>query len=336
MDLQRIKATAAARKTVFTNASGAVHDRSQFLGGSEAYGCIRRSWFSKHDTPKNDGYTESWGHFARGHAIEDWAVDLIRKSYPQAQYHYTGADQTTLVHQNLAVTPDGLLVLDGEAIVVEIKSLDPRSNLDRPKPQHVFQAQLQIEMFHQCTEHRPEKAFLFYVNASDFSDLRLHPVERDEGVITAALNRASQVFNTADPLLLAPEGNLSDECKYCAWTQACGDALINHFPTDKLDALPADLEEDLAELIERRENIKAEIGECKQDQAVIDEQIKVLLRQHNIKAAKAEAFNISYALVSGRKSLDLEAVEAEGIDLTPFYKEGKPSERLTVKLTKTY
>jgi len=333
MRLEHLKTIAAKRQTVFKNAAGEVHDRSQFLGGSEVYGCPRKNWFVKNGAETDPGYVEKWGFFQRGHLIEDWVVDLIRETYPTAEYLYTGSDQKTLIHRNIAVTPDGLIVRRKRGdLVVEIKSLDPRSDLDKPKPAHVFQAQLQIEMFHACTVHDPDQVVLVYVNASDFSDLRLHWVERNPDALSIALKRADDVFSASSPTDLMARGVITGDCKYCGYTQACGAAVVRDFPQDKADHCPPEVEADIEELVARRQALSDDLSAIKEEKGEVEESIKHLLRQHNLKAVAADRFSIGYTLVSGRKTLDTHAVEAAGIDLSPFYKEGHASERLTIKL----
>ncbi len=61
------------------------------------------------------------------------------------------------------------------------------------------------------------------------------------------------------------------------------------------------------------ERIKAELAKKKTDKADVDGRL------------------VSVSTSAGRKSLDRKAVEAAGIDLTPFEKVGAPSTRLTVK-----
>ncbi len=40
------------------------------------------------------------------------------------------------------------------------------------------------------------------------------------------------------------------------------------------------------------------------------------------------------ALVAGRKSIDTDALEDAGIDIEPFYRTGRESERLTIKVNR--
>ena len=65
----------------------------------------------------------------------------------------------------------------------------------------------------------------------------------------------------------------------------------------------------------------------------IREQVRVLLRELGTRKVTGDGFSISWFPVKGRKSLDRKAAERAGIDLTPFDREGDPSERLTITLS---
>jgi hypothetical protein len=58
------------------------HDRTKSVGASEAFGCLRKAWFSKHETPKDPEYKESWGALQRGDLIEQhFAEPAVRGSW---------------------------------------------------------------------------------------------------------------------------------------------------------------------------------------------------------------------------------------------------------------
>ena len=343
MLIDRLIDTGAARVTHFRTADGALHDRSLTVGGSENHTCIRRLWFAKRDTSPDPGYRDSWGFFQRGHTIEAWLVGLIQDALPEGyRLLYTGDSQRTLISGRLSATPDGLLITsEGEAVVVEIKSLDPRSNLDAPKHQHIHQVQIQMGLFRETTEHRPERALLLYVNASDFSHIVEHQVEFDPGRYAEARNRADRVFDTPRAADLPAEGAWDDSCRYCPFTQACGVAVVEAAPRHSYaqgtstDLEPADLDT-LKSLVIERDGVACEIDELSRDKKILEERIKLELRRHDLKKVDGEGWSISHSLVAGRRSLDTDtlekALDAAGLDLDDFYKIGRESERLTIKV----
>jgi len=329
-----IKQAINQNQTVFTTQAGEPLNRLLTVGGSEAHQCIRKTWFCKNEHPHDSAYVENKGFFIRGHAIEDTVVDLLNSVLPDNfEYLYTGNDQRSLVDGQVSATPDGLLRNKdtGEEIVIEIKSLDPRSNFDKPKDAHIFQAQLQTELFNKLTKHAPQRAVLIYVDASDYSHVVQFDVERCESVLVGTHTRAKMIFTATNPTTLPAEGKYSGECRYCPYTTACGEAVIDSFPTDKIDDLTEELENKLGWFVNERQGADANIKKNTKLKGSLDERIKLLLRDHNIKACRGEDWSISYASIAGRKSLDTSSVEDAGIDLSPFYVLGKPSDRLTVK-----
>jgi CRISPR/Cas system-associated exonuclease Cas4 (RecB family) len=245
------------KQTVFTNAEGQEHDRSKTLGASEAFTCLRKLYYSKTDAPKSEGFVDHRGYFERGHTVEAWLVDQIRAVLePSEELVFAGKDQVTLTPDSLSATPDGLYIKHSadEApleVVTEFKSLDPRSNLDEPKSQHITQVQLQMELLRLCTSHRPSKAVLVYVDASDFTHQREHPVEYNPEVLQTALARSKRVFESQDAMSLPAEGVYSDECRYCAWRQPCLGDTLSALPRDERADLDPEAEEALYEKLKR-------------------------------------------------------------------------------------
>src|SRR5215472_16024076 len=80
----------------------------------------------------------------------------------------------------LAGTPDGLVEWqDRSETVIEVKSHGTAQNYDSsPSEMHVRQAELNIELFHEVTVHRPEDAIIIYGLAEDYGRLALHRIER--------------------------------------------------------------------------------------------------------------------------------------------------------------
>ena len=68
------------------------------------------------------------------------------------------------------------------------------------------------------------------------------------------------------------------------------------------------------------------------DRRLTQEAIKELLKQYGARAHKEVdgSWSVTWSTVKGRSSLDAKALEASGVDLTPYWKEGNPSERLNV------
>jgi hypothetical protein len=122
----------------------------------------------------------------------------------------------------------------------------------------------------------------------------------------------------------APEGRIAggDECQWCPFQVACLGAPIED--KGKLD------EEAKAVLAKARGMVKFEEEEAKAHTTIANtfrEQIRDILRAADVRRAPG------IARISRRQnsSLDTEAMERDGIDLTPYRKPGRVSETVTVE-----
>src|SRR4029077_15119299 len=131
------------------------HDRSNTVGASEIGQCIRKTWFSKHDIQRDEGYIDRYGVRLRGTLIENhyWVPAM-----QAAGALYTGQFQKTVMDGYLSATPDGIMpdlkreclthlgvpdIGPSRCIALETKSIDPRVNLTEAKSEHVFQTHVQ-------------------------------------------------------------------------------------------------------------------------------------------------------------------------------------------------
>jgi hypothetical protein len=136
-----------------TNERAWSHDRSQTVGASEVGQCARKVYWLKnendpvHGAPRDPGYVETWGARVRGSVYEDQFWYPALKAHFGDALRFAGPNQRTFVSGFLSATPDGLLtsVPGGpapggllatapEGIVIECKSIDPRTKLDGPNP----------------------------------------------------------------------------------------------------------------------------------------------------------------------------------------------------------
>jgi len=333
---ERIISVRSSHETIFLhNGTEEPVDRSKYLTASTFSSCARSTYFDKHDAPVDTHYTPNLGYFWRGSDMEDGAVEALRESLNNGEcLMMAGEDQRTLVFGRVAATPDGVFVSsDGEHIVIEIKSLDPRSNIYVPKQKHIEQAQVQIELINLTTDFKPTRAVLLYIDASDYSLMVEHDVARNEEILEVALKRADLIFNSESAMDLIPEGSFDGSCRYCRFTQACGQAVLDSLPpsTGQQDALEDELMEELDILIRDRRVAMEQQVEAKTEQKKIEEQIKRQLRTSGRAKLMADHWTISYSRVRARKSLDQAALKSAGIDLDPFYKTSPDSDRLTIR-----
>jgi hypothetical protein len=164
MIVEARRSEAAARP--FPSGVAAGDNRTGFLNASEAGRCTRWLWYAKHGVAGEAHHP--YGVFDRGHAFEHWLVTYLAAGLARAEGRllYAGAKQKrlTLPDFRLAGTPDGLIEWqDRSETVLEAKSHGTAQNYDScPSEMHVRQAELNIELFHDATTHRPEDAILIY------------------------------------------------------------------------------------------------------------------------------------------------------------------------------
>lgn len=214
-------------------------DRSSFLTSSMADRCIRELWYNKRDKSQTFG---TWGFAERGHAVETWVVEKLRLATLPSNITLSclGDDQVSFVdaERRLAGTPDGIMFIhDRKAdvtyiVVIEIKSIDPRTNKDvaLPKQAHVTQCYQNIHLvalnFPHCIVLGTT---LVYVDASNFQEVHEYSIENDESLsekIDTLAQKAALVFSTTSVSDLPLEGVYRNECKNCNYkTQCSADAI---------------------------------------------------------------------------------------------------------------
>jgi hypothetical protein len=337
------------------------HDRGSTMGASEAFACLRATWFKKHaEKPEHvddagkalyvkDEEKGSWGAMERGNLIEDhWVVPVVRAQLPKGgKVDFTGDEQTTFVYGQNSSTPDGLYsglarnalalygVEDNETgdVVLEVKSVDPRTKLDEEKQIHFGQAQVQMGIFHAMTEYRPLYAVILYVDASFLDDIKVFVVKYNPAVFKAARNRAKRVFTVTDPALIPAEGKLQDACEYCEWKGACAKVSGESIPKkDNGNTLDSDELDRLQELAVEERTYAADEKDAKQRKGEVREEIKQILRDADTKKAKGDNFSISWVWQAGRRTIDTKAAEADGVDLSKYEKIGDGFEKMTISV----
>lgn len=325
------------------------HTQVHHVGASEIGLCLRRIKFAK--VMPGGGSTESWGASQRGKNFEDhfW-VPAMRRHYG-TNILYTGKQQHSMVYGMLRATPDGLLInqkrdalkhlqvadigRSGE-IVLDCKSIDPRINLNGPKPEHEFQSQIQMALFHHTTKHRPLYAVVAYTNASFFDDVVEFAIKYDPTVYEMAKKRAMQVKAAKSPADLPPEGWIAGEkeCEYCPFTTACREMRGDVPRVNKTDNIDKGFYDQIIALArtERDWNSKSNAAEI--EQRKLQYEIKQLLRAHGLNSLSHDGINIVWSPVKGRIAFDMVGIRAAaaklGLDVQQFETVGDPTDRLTI------
>lgn len=301
------------------------HDRKLTLGGSEAFGCLRKAWYKRNGYEYDADYEESWGALRRGDIIEN---HLVVPAMEWAAEHFNfelmmaGATQITLFDKNtmvdildeegnviderpggLSVTPDGLIAgvarnalenygipdLGTDCFMLEVKSIDPRVDLSEEKAIHHGQVQIQMGLMRENTAFQPNFAVILYINASFLDDIEVFVVRFDAKKFKVAKDRAAFVFKTTDPSKLQREGVIDGSCQYCPYQGTCLVDTQAAMPKKaaKGDETRADLIDALMYdgLMERKRAAKIAVKKATEEKARVDEDIKQILRDFNTNRA---------------------------------------------------
>jgi hypothetical protein len=230
MEARRSEATARP----FPSGVAARDDRTGFLNASEAGLCTRRLWYDKHGVAGEKHHP--FGVFDRGHAFEHWCTTYLAAGLARAggRLLYAGLKQKRLVLSDfrLAGTPDGLISWpDGSETALEVKSHGTAQNYDSsPAEMHVRQTELNIELFHEVTAHRPDDGIIVYGLAEDYSRLALHRIERRPAVFIEMLGKAAAAFDADSAAAVTAEGVVTRQCIICPYRGRCAAAQAQGIP----------------------------------------------------------------------------------------------------------
>jgi hypothetical protein len=334
-------------------------DRAQSVGASEVGQCARKVFWLKneddpaHNAPRDSDYVDTWGARTRGTYFEQYFWEPALRRQFGDNLLYAGADQQTLTSEFLSATPDGLLInLPRDALaalgiadigadrslLVECKTVDPRSALHEAKPEHAFQAQCQLGLIRELTRHRPEYALISYSDASFWNEGREFAIGFDKTIFTGAKARARRIMTATVAEELPPEGWIAGggECRYCPFTRACGRQRhdVPRRTVDKPDPQFVAEIADMARAIKQQET-ESEAASAKLRQ--LQHEIRERLRARGVNRIEDDGVSVVWSSVKGRPSFDMkgirEAAAAAGIDLSRFETVGDPTDRLTIRLT---
>ncbi len=215
-----------APKMLWPTYDGKQLDRDAFVTASEVGNCLRSTWFSKNANPPQ-GDTEVWGYFARGHNVEAWVVEQLRRSNSLATFIMMGSDQRSMHWEGQAGTPDGIMLTTEGNYVFDIKSIDPRTNRKYlPKKTHLMQIHQNILLAENCLDGMEiAGGMILYVDASNYQTMNEYYVEYDHSAMEQVTDRANRIHAAEKPGDLPAEGMFNDGCKFCPFTANCSDAV---------------------------------------------------------------------------------------------------------------
>lgn len=209
-------------------------DRTNFVTSSETGYCARKVWFDKRaltgagysperGTMAMDEGSDSWGVWERGHNVEAWLMETLhRGNNSKYVILLTGKEQRSFYHDYQSGTPDGIIILADGVMTLEVKSIDPRTNVAKlPKQAHIKQCIQNCDLVSHTLDKSPLGSALVYVDAADYSKLYPYDIPFDDAVADSLIDRARLIVSATDAAELMPEGIYQDQCKFCNHKGRC-------------------------------------------------------------------------------------------------------------------
>jgi hypothetical protein len=340
-------------------------DRVTTVGASEVFGCIRSTFFKKirpdlmDDDDSLDG--SNWGHTERGNLIEnDFVVPKLRAMFGADKCLYMGTEQKTFKDGRLSATPDGIVIdlpsdallvygkkdINGSEIATEIKTFggahaEPRKYLIdgvahyEAKLQHIGQNIVQMGAISKNTNYSPKTGAVLYVNPINLKDIRVAIVDFDQGIYDHAKVRAESIYipgkTAADFRAEGLKGG--NACTYCQFTEACQKIEVEAFPDNKLSPSSVDPKalEEVEKAVKHVAVLRAEYKKLELQKKSAEADLKDHLFNLKTNRLYGADWSVSISKRKGKKTLDKEAMTADGIDLDNYSKEGNPFFVTTIK-----
>jgi hypothetical protein len=206
-------------------------DRTKYVTSSEIGYCERKVYFdkallSRSDYSPEQGTTQvakGWGMMERGHVIEAWFIDTLTRAIEGARLILAGLYQRSFADRHQSGTPDGVFLLnDGRFKTLEVKSIDPRTNVGKlPKKEHIKQITQNCDLVELALDKTCEGTLLVYIDASDYERIFPFDIPFDRVLAEQLEARAGRILNAASAAALEPEGVHLGHCGYCRHTTEC-------------------------------------------------------------------------------------------------------------------
>jgi hypothetical protein len=307
MIIEARRSEATARP--FPSGVAAGDNRADFLNASEAGRCTRWLWYSKHSVAGETHHPV--GVFDRGFAFEHWLITYLAAGLARigGRLLYAGAKQKRLMLPDfrIAGTPDGLIEWqDQSETVLEVKSHGTAQNYDNcPSEMHVRQAELNIELFHEVTAHRPEDAIVVYGLAEDYERLALHHIERRPAVFIEMLGKAAAAFDADSAAAVTAEGVVTKQCVICPYRSRCAAAQAQAIPAAGTGGLDQETLRSLDRLIAARQRAVEAGEEAARARAEVEAEIIATLTGGGASKIKRNGYAVKLKTTDGLAVLEI-------------------------------
>lgn len=160
-------------------------------------------------------------------------------------------------------------------------------------------------------------------------------VPYDQKMFEVAESRARQTFETKNPGDLMAEGKIDGTCEYCKFKKACADTTYKATPTDgeaNAKTAPLPILEEFERLVVAERVAQATAKAAEAEKKLASERLKQWFRDTGVRVASTFDGEIkaSISWIKGRKTLDKEAMRADGIPVDDYMKDGDGHDRLNV------
>lgn len=193
-------------------------EREGYFYVTDASACKRKVFYDfKKDIPKTDVDTSILRKFVQGNSIHEKLVSILEKAgvviakeidIPENQYNIHGR-------------VDALLEINGEKIILEIKSIADYGfrKLKEPKREHVYQLQLYLFFFN------IKKGYLLY-ESKDNQNLQQFEVKLNINTVKRALKNILAIEDYIKSGIVPPRDfpKNSWQCKSCTYRKHCYNA----------------------------------------------------------------------------------------------------------------
>jgi hypothetical protein len=325
--------------------------RASTVGASEIGQCARKTFYLKHSGERDPEYVDGWGAALRGSVMEQafW-LPALRTRFGD-RLKFAGDEQRQLKSGFISATPDALLVdapadiltslgvpdIGADYVLLECKSIDPRVKLDAPKPEHHYQAIVQLGVVRETTEFQPRYAIISYIDASFWDLTTEFAVEFDPDIYARAKARAARVLTAAAASELPPEGWIAGghECERCPFTKACG-IERRAVPAPSATTVDPQLVAEIRDLAITYKARQSEVDASTSKVREVQNEIRERLRAKGLRRVAGDDFSISWTPVKGRQGFDVKALSAAaaaaGVDVRKFETIADPGDRLDVRV----
>jgi hypothetical protein len=326
--------------------------RASTLGASDIGQCARKTFYLKRNGERDPGHTDGWGAALRGSVLERafWLPALHDRFGDRLRF--AGDEQRQFKSGFISATPDALLTgvpvdilaslgvpdIGSDCILLECKSIDPRVKLDAPKPEHRYQAIVQLGVVGETTEFQPRFALVSYVDASFWDTVTEFVVAFDPNVYASAKARAAKVLTANAASELPPEGFIAGghECERCPFAKACGIERRTVPPLSVATAANPQFGAEIRDLAIAHEARRGDVDAATAKVREVQHEIRERLRARELRRVAGDDFSVTWVSVKGRQGFDVKALSAAaaaaGVDVSEFESISDATDRLDIRV----